>query len=332
MAQVAFLILAHENTVLPHLLQSLLHDKCDIFVHFDAKATFQAEVYSKFVAVKFVEKRRNVYWGGFNMILATLDLIRAARTKSSASHFFLLSGDSILIVSTQSIINYCAAFNGSLIDIKNVPYLPELYGVAEREAKKFHLKGSLAEKSWRFENYTFLDSEIANPRVSLEDSFAISGEVEKIIRRNFHRSVGMIFSTLPRRQHIFDQNFTGSQWWGLSARAIDRVLEMAEKKEFIDYFRFMKIPDEQLFQTVLGNMDGEARKDSPIFMNWKRRRSDGTSALTMEDLISARSKGKFFARKQIFGYDGHLDELLMSGRLISYLDRKLKETIENPSR
>lgn len=322
MAKIAFLILAHEENSLRFLLRTIVQDGVDIFLHIDGKSTIRPDTFPEFERLNFIKDRRNVYWGGFNMVMATIDLMRAARGTSSASHFFLLSGDSILISSVEEIISKCHDFNGSFVDAKSVPILPELRGVLEYRAKEFYSNKSLAEKSWRFENYTFLDSNLSNPRVSLSKEFSISKRAEKGLKSEFRRVTSQIFSSMPPRNHMFEMHYTGSQWWGLNASSLDHILELSERKDFLNYFRYMKIPDEQIFQTVVGNLNCKQRKGSPMYVNWERRRREGISALIMEDLITARKNGFFFARKQKIGFDPEIDELLLTNKLTTFLKQK----------
>ena len=125
---------------------------------------------------------------------------------------------------------------------------------------------------------------------------------------------------LPRLRFFIDGVgiFAGSQWWNLSRRAVDRILENSKLTQYLFRRRFRTTfsPDEAFFQTALLN--------SPLglaIVNDHRRfyrfSPDGGSGhpdtLTIHDLEPILSSNAFFARK--------VDEVI-SDALMDALDER----------
>ena len=111
----AYLILVHTQPALARTLFSLLDDpRNDIYVHIDRKAPFGAEALEGCCAlsqVHFIEPRFSIHWGGSNMMLATLALLRAA-TATPHAYYHLLSGQDLPIKDQDTIHAFFAAHAG----------------------------------------------------------------------------------------------------------------------------------------------------------------------------------------------------------------------------
>lgn len=89
----AYLIIAHNEFGLLKKLVELLDDKRnDIYIHIDKKVPYtkMPQLCTKNAGLFFV-KRRNVGWGGDNMIWCELDLLKIA-TQTHHSYYHLISG------------------------------------------------------------------------------------------------------------------------------------------------------------------------------------------------------------------------------------------------
>jgi hypothetical protein len=321
MIRIAFLILAHRLDTLPYLISSATHPDVDIFIHVDKKTPLSIEFARPSGNVFFIEDRKSIFWGGFNMVSATLNMLQLALSKQEYSHFFLLSGDTILITEVDEILKKCSKIRGQFIDLKEVPKIPELGAVPEREARDFFPNRGLAEKSWRFENYVFLDSELTNPRVDLAKEFGLEIGHARLVREKAKNMSYNILRSAPVRPPIFARHYSGSQWWGLSSDVARRVCHLCSDEGIMNFFRYMKIPDEQTFHTIIGNYSTEQINSSLMYVNWERRKKSGSGAVVLSDLVEAKRKGHCFARKHVIGEDLDLDELIFSSRLIQYLVR-----------
>lgn len=84
----------------------------DIFVHVDAKTNFAdylAQTAPYPPRVKFLEARRRVYWGGFSMVEATLDLLREAVRAGPYERYVFISDNSLPVRSLDGFFAELAA-------------------------------------------------------------------------------------------------------------------------------------------------------------------------------------------------------------------------------
>ncbi|SKC51753.1 Core-2/I-Branching enzyme [Bacteroidales bacterium WCE2004] len=111
----ACLILVHTQPAQVRTLLSLLDDpRNDIYVHIDRKAPFGAEALDGCCVrstVHFIEPRISIHWGGSNMMLATLALLRAA-TATPHAYYHLFSGQDLPIKDQDTIHAFFAAHAG----------------------------------------------------------------------------------------------------------------------------------------------------------------------------------------------------------------------------
>ena len=97
--RVAVLVLAsHTPRALAATANYFAASDVDIFVHVDAKTDFAgylAQAGPWPPRVKFLEARRRVYWGGFSMVEATLDLLRTAVQAGPYERYVFISDNSL---------------------------------------------------------------------------------------------------------------------------------------------------------------------------------------------------------------------------------------------
>lgn len=102
----AYLILAHTNPNQLRKLIRLLDDKDnDIFVHIDKGARFTSSDFDgccRESHIEFIEQSLKVNWGGYSIILAELELLKAA-TKTEHAYYHLISGLDLPIKSNEEI-------------------------------------------------------------------------------------------------------------------------------------------------------------------------------------------------------------------------------------
>jgi len=103
--RIAYLILAyHQPRHVAALIAQLDTPAARFFVHVDRKsdiAPFRAAIPSPHVTL--VEERLPIYWGGWNMVSATLELLRRARREAHADYYQLLSDSCVAIKSNAAI-------------------------------------------------------------------------------------------------------------------------------------------------------------------------------------------------------------------------------------
>jgi hypothetical protein len=180
--------------------------------------------------VFFIEDRENIIWGGFGMVEATIKLLRLAHRKSGEGYYCLLSGADYPVQSNE-IIKKELAKGFERINIAEAP-LPH-------------------KKMDRFEYYHF--------DFGWRKLMTLS---EKVIT-----GVG---KALNLKRDIPFKIYVGSQWFALSHECVTYILkEINDNPDYIDFFKYAKIPDEAFFHTIIGNSEFlERTKPSVTYMDW----------------------------------------------------------------
>jgi hypothetical protein len=112
--KVAYLILAHANpAMLAALVAALNKPKETVFVHIDKKAAILPFEQLLSGQCTFIEQRENISWGGFSMIQATLNLMKAALSTDNFDYYCLLSGCDYPIKPVRAFESYLAAHPGN---------------------------------------------------------------------------------------------------------------------------------------------------------------------------------------------------------------------------
>lgn len=91
----AILILAHKNLTALKRLTMYFSKDCDVYIHIDKKlkgVQDEVQALKMLPMVKCVSRRYNVNWGGFNMLLAELELLEKSCQHGGYGYYHLLSG------------------------------------------------------------------------------------------------------------------------------------------------------------------------------------------------------------------------------------------------
>jgi Core-2/I-Branching enzyme len=107
--------------------------------------------------------------------------------------------------------------------------------------------------------------------------------------------------------------YGGSAWWCLSAERARRTMNyVATHPEFSRFYDRVFIPDEQFFNTIVGNDpdNGDVLNQNLHYIDWEGMGSHPRS-LTEADLERMLSSGRLFGRKFEHGSAvlNHLDEI-----------------------
>lgn len=230
--EIAYLILAHTDPALVGRLSKVLKASGEgIFIHIDKKVDekpFVDAVKKNGVSACFVKRRHNVFWGGFNSVKATIELLQTALQSSRKfQRFILLQNLDYPYWSGQEIKSFFSQYNDvEFIRACNISLIDDDYFT----------------KKYQFPH--FYDQKNRYIRGFLE----IFSHVYKIL-------------PIKRKQYGKLFNKKCDLYWGSAQYAITRnlaeliVLVYNTEKEFNKYFKRVFAPDESYFHTIVYNSD-----------------------------------------------------------------------------
>jgi hypothetical protein len=218
-------------------------------VHYDAKSGALPSVPSE--NLRFISPRRAVFWGGFSMLEATLDLLKTAMDAGGYDRYLLLSGDSLPLRPAPALAEALLWPNVEYIELITIPDEPATAGKNWDEIRA--MLGS--EHPGRFYNFQCWDSLLTNPFTEdqLCDLHNLDPADAQALRAETSQLMARLLTRLPPRPRLFETFYYGTQWWALTADLIGRIAPNLFAPETADYFRFMEVPDEHFFNCVTGN-------------------------------------------------------------------------------
>lgn len=217
-----YLILAHQNPCqLRKLVDSLNTDYSTFVIHIDAKIPIFPFLhlfhdYSN-GKVFFCPERKNIVWGKYSMIEATMSMIAyALKLELDADYFHLLSGQDYPVKSNNEILNFFIKHNGrNFIDFFSLP-----------------------DKRWKVSSGRILYRWGMNTTHCMEysDLEYYNSEKHKIVN-------------IPADYNLYG----GSQWWSLHKECLNYLYALYSEGNLFEAFRYAYIPDEILFQILILN-------------------------------------------------------------------------------
>ena len=278
-----FLILAHKNPQqLLLLLNQLESSKSFFFIHTDKKSKIE-DFKSASVAIQnvnFISERYHIKWGSFNMVKATLALMKEAeKSDITYSHVHLLSGEDVRIKSIENLQTYFS--DHSDFSFLNHFALPCAYWP----------DGGMQ----RITEYYFDNS----PRKIK----SVKRILLKIAAQFLNKVAVHVFPFLKKRP---DKNIIyhgGSQWWSLNKESVGFILQYIEYyPDFVKFFKYSFIPDEIFFHTILLNSDLKSKIicDNKRYIDWLHPEKGFPAYIIVEDYKTLLQTDAFFARKVDF--------------------------------
>jgi hypothetical protein len=214
---IAYLILAHDNYIhLERLITALQDKNCKFYIHIDKKSTLPN---IKGQNIFFIRKREKVYWAGFSQVRATLNLLERS-IKDRNDYYVFISGTDYPVRPNKYLYETLQK-GGEFIDIK------------KGEDPPFNPLS-------RYTYYYFTD--FYNRRN--KDS----------IKAIFFKGLQTLLRISGIKRQIPFQFYTGSQWFILSHKCVQYVLNEVEvNKQYTQFFKWTFCPDESFVHSIIGN-------------------------------------------------------------------------------
>lgn len=232
----AILIMANKNNyVLEKNIELLDSPLVDIFILVDKKfKNFDFKYYEALVKksnLVYVEPRINIYWGGFSLIEAELNLLKVAFNYNDYEYFHLISGQDMLL---QPINRFTQIFNDNRIYIDSIPVIPD-----NKENKKIYKRIAV--------NHFMVNH--------IRDSNKLVQFFARVINR-----VGADLQFIFGRDFIKENNidlYYGSNWFSIPNDVVKFILN--QKDIIKDYFSKGWLVDELFIQTII-QMDSKFKR------------------------------------------------------------------------
>jgi len=285
--KLAFLILTHNQIELVYRqIDALSHPDHHFFIHPDKKYKLNLkDEYANKRQVHFTANRIRVNWGGFNMVRATLNLIREALATGIQFDYFILMSDHCFPIKPSSDIHSFLKKNKgfSFIETYPLPYekLKEK-GLNELGLEKYHYPVF-------FDQLSFIPLDIIP-----------FGQKNYHPKKLLFKILTFLLRTMGYKRKIPPNLLPcfGSQWWVLHISAINYVLKYVEQNpKVFNLFKYTWAPDELFFHSILysSSLANNIRLISLWYIDW--RANGPPKTLDCDDVDSILQSEALMARK-----------------------------------
>lgn len=241
----AYLIVAHNDPDSVRELILALHDeKAHFFVHIDGKANIEdfKKVLQNITHVHVAKKRVSVYWAGWSLVQAALNLIEdAVQYNVDFTRYILLSGACFPVKSNQDLFKI---YDQDCEYISAVEMPSPENGKPVSRLERYHIDGGYRNAGFRSKLIKLLN--MLNRIAWKRDYKKIFGEIKP---------------------------HGGSTWWALSHNAILAIRDfIINYPHIVSFMKNMKCPDESFFQTVVMNSNLKKKVASNVtYADWMQR-------------------------------------------------------------
>ncbi|OGO25061.1 MAG: hypothetical protein A2W33_07650 [Chloroflexi bacterium RBG_16_52_11] len=277
--RIAYIISAYKYPELLIRLITRLHsDSASFFVHVDKKTPL--DVYAQMVngtkhlSNVFFLKRHRCYWGDFGHVRATIEGINE-------------------IINRDTPFDYAVLLTGQDYPIKTNEHIQTFF--RQSKGKSFMDYFPLPSDNWEGGGMQRL--ELWHVRLS-NHHYAFPKNSNLLIKRKFPKGF---------------QPFGGSSYWSLSRACIAYLYEFIKtNRRFINYFKYVDVPDELVFQTILLNSPFAESivNDDLRYIEWKEWDAGSPAVLDKYDFDRLTRSSKLFARKFDLNVDAEVLDLI----------------------
>ncbi|RDC66115.1 beta-1,6-N-acetylglucosaminyltransferase [Adhaeribacter pallidiroseus] len=279
--KIAYIILAHRYPEQLIRLVKRLHTESAIFlIHIDKKV--DPAIYKSIINelkclqnVHFI-KRFTCFWAGFGIVQATYQGIKELINNHIAfDYLILLSGQDYPIKTNEYIQQFLQEHQGqSFINFNPFPF-------DEWEGER---------GGWNRIEYWHI---ITQKLYYILPWLPISSN-GNILKNIFKKVISKLINkrTIPGGLHPYG----GAQFWCLHQEHVKYIHQFISKHpSYFRFFRFVYVPDEILFQTIIGNSSytNKLENDTLHYIDWSRV----NKIFTKTDLRAIQQNKCLFARK-----------------------------------
>ncbi|ARV58414.1 hypothetical protein BZZ01_06970 [Nostocales cyanobacterium HT-58-2] len=312
--KIAYIVLAHRNPEqLIRLISKLNTENTSFFIHIDQRS--DAKIYQQIVTglshiqnVYFL-KRHKCFWGHFSIVEATIEGFKEVFSKKiSFDWVFLISGQDYPIKPNSYIEEFLHKNQGkSFIDYFPIPQPDEItpkwpnsgfdriiYWHFRLFDEPFVFPGKRQLNVYHWKKYP--GPPILKDRIISKLWFSLVSKFS--IRRKFLKGF---------------KPFAGSQFWGLSRECAEFVYNfIQENPKVVNYFKYVDIPDEMFFQTIILNskFNHDVINKNLWHIDWDNPNPDYPATMEKKDFDTLMKSPKLFARKFDISRDSDILSML----------------------
>lgn len=240
----------------------------EIFIHVDGKCDdrpFRDAAKAGGRDAVFIEDRTRIFWRGFSMVQATVNLLRASHLHAKFDRYLIISDDCLPLVEPMRLRNELE-FGGDFV------------------------AATLADEQLRLRYDRFFMFDSAATQVRWIP--VIDREIGEDALRRFER-LGIL---RKRGKRPLAACYHGSQWMALTSASVDKILRSWTYDPWLrESFEFSEVPDESYFHTIL--FEAEVPVWRPlVYADWAVD-SPPRIFKTPGELLLADARGALFARK-----------------------------------
>jgi hypothetical protein len=263
--KIAVLVLVHKNQEQAESLIRHLAVDFSLYVHVDKRSpvtldgTGRVKVYKKF----------KTYWGSFNIVKATLCLLREAYA-DNCDRYILISGQDLPIKTNTEIKRFFEKNEKDYIEVIKLPYK---FGHYDSDLTRVSRYWPCVKVRWK-ERKTIVP--------------------ELIYRvKELFLNVTVNLKKRPLRYEFYG----GTQWFNLTRDTAGKMLGYLDRNPaYMRRYRLTHVSDEIFFQTLVRLLNIETVNDHLRYIDWETG-PEYPRNLTKEDFGRITASPALFARK-----------------------------------
>lgn len=302
--KIAFLNLCHTDPLIVARVAEKLtkNPNFDMYIHVDAKADIQPfkQLLCENRQVYFLEKRQKVYWGGYNAICATIELLRQA-------------------LASEKKYDYVVALQNLDYPIKSNKYIEDFFEKNKgteyirgcRIAKTKDMHYAAKYKIYNNRDKDFYLTNTSKIRKYIWDGVNAIKSIKTITFNGVHKENGEVIEL-----------YYGTAQWAITRECAQYIVDFFNTHpKFNKRMEHIKFPDEEYFHTVVHNSRFKKKcvkydeQPQRWLVNWRNIHYfefPGTGVVTFEekDYEKIMSLEEIFIRKVRSGVSDKLLDLI----------------------
>jgi hypothetical protein len=262
---IAMLVLVHKNQKQTERLIRHLSKDFSLYVHIDKKSPV---ILDKTGGVR-IYKIFKTYWGSFNIVKATLFLLREAY-KNNHDRYVLISGQDLPITTNTKIKRFFEKNEKDYIEMMKLPYK---IGNYDSDLNRVLCYWPSIKVRWKYRK------NIVSEIIYLAKEFFLN-------------------CTVNLKKRPLDYEFYGgAQWFNLTRDTAGNMLHYLERNPaYIKRYHLTRVSDEIFFQTLVKLLNIDTKNEHLRCIDWETG-PEYPRVFTKEDFDRIMGSGALFARK-----------------------------------